>query len=95
MPQVQIYTLGHTEEKETEMIKVGSKQFNNLSIGRRISLLVNRGYKQAAFRYKTNAGLFAKRWKDRGYKASLMRSSGPVVEGGYEKQAYYVTAYKR
>lgn len=77
------------------MIRVGSRDFDKLSTDRKISLLVSRGYKQAAFRSKSNAVKFAKKWKDKGYKVSLMRSSGPVTEGGFQSGAYYVTAYKR
>jgi len=76
-------------------MKVGSKDFENASIDRKINLLVQRGYKQAAFKTYTNAVKFAKKWRAKGYKTSLMRSSGTVTEGGYQRNAFYVTAYKR
>ena len=77
------------------MIRVGSKSFQNLPITKKITILVKRDYKQAAFRSKANAVKFAIAWRTRGYKASLMRSSGQTVEGGYQKNAYYVIAHKR
>jgi len=77
------------------MIKVGTEQFLKLPIERKISLLVNRGYKQAAFRVKANAEKFIKAWKKKGYDYRWVRSSGQVIEGGYQRNAYYVIVGKR
>lgn len=80
------------------MIRVGSKEFDKLSVERKIALLIRRGYKQAAFRIKANANKFAAGWKRKGYKARGLRSSGPVVEGGHRTdagKAYYVIVSKR
>lgn len=55
-------------------IRVGDKNFDRLTIRGKIRLLVERGYKQAAFRLRGNAVLFAEAWAKRGYKARLVRS---------------------
>lgn len=60
----------------------------------KINRLVKGGYKQASFRYKKNALYFGKLWKLKGYNTKYFSSSGPVVEGGYAKNAYYSMAYK-
>jgi len=80
------------------MVKVGSKEFNKMSIGSKIKILVDRGYKSSAFAYLANARSFARAWKKKGYKASLQRSWGPNVEGVSRKprmEAYYVSVFKR
>jgi hypothetical protein len=60
----------------------------------KIARLVRSGYKQAAFGEKKNAAHFAKLWKERGYKVSMMRSSGPTVEGSHSRKSYYMIARK-
>lgn len=60
-----------------------------------VSNLVQRGMTQAAFRRKSNALAFQQAWRKKGYKVGTLRSSGPTVEGGYKRNAYYVIAEKR
>ena len=57
--------------------------------------LVKKGYKQAAFRYAKNADKFAAGWKKKGHSVKYLRSSGPVSEGGYRKNAWYVMASEK
>lgn len=59
-----------------------------------IDSILRRGYKEAGFAQKKNAQIFSRKWKQRGYNTALIRSSGPVVEGGFSKNAYYVVAQK-
>ena len=74
-------------------MRVGSKEFQALPIKKKIALLVKRGYKQAAFRSKTNAEAFAAAWRGKGYVVEGLRSTGPVVETGkIVRKAYYVVA---
>ena len=57
-----------------------------------IQTLVNKGYKQAAFKYKRNAQAFIGAWTKKGYKdCGWMFSSGPVVD--VEGQPYVQDAY--
>ena len=56
--------------------------------------LVKKGYKQAAFRRKSNLNAFRKGWAKKGYKTAVFSSSGPTVEGGYKRNAYYAIASK-
>ena len=75
------------------MIRVGSKEFQALPVKKMIALLVKRGYRQAAFQYRTNAEAFAAAWKKKGYTVEGLRSMGPVVETGkFVRRAYYVIA---
>lgn len=81
-----------------QMVRVGDKAFYAMSASRRIALLVRRGYKEAAFRYKGDAAKFAGLWEKKGYKVGIMRwSSGPVADGSNRDRvprAYYVIARK-
>lgn len=73
-------------------IRIGSAAYEKLPMARKIKLLVERGYKQVAFRSKSNAEMFGAAWKRKGYTPRGTRSSGPVIEGGYQRNAYYVMA---
>lgn len=77
-------------------MKVGSKEYQALPIAKKIALLVRRGYKQAAFRTKSNAIAFAKAWKKKGYAVEGSRSTGPTIEdeSTITAHAYFVTARK-
>jgi hypothetical protein len=78
------------------MTRVGSAEFQKLPMKRKVSLLVDRGYKQAAFAKKSNATQFARQWADKGYTGThCIRSKGPVMEDGrVTPKAYYVIAAK-
>ena len=63
---------------------------------KKINAAVKKGYTQAAFRTKSNAAYFRKQWQEKGYKpGGTLRSSGPVLEGGHQKNAYYVVMDKK
>lgn len=61
----------------------------------KISYLVSQGYKEAAFANKQNAEKFARKWHNKGYSISALKSAGPTVEGSYRKSAYYVVARRK
>lgn len=81
------------------MIRVGSSAFDSLPVGKKIQLLVARGYHQAAFRSKKNAMAFAAAWKKKGCgKVDAMSSNGPTVDGRRHvryKNCWYVIAQTR
>jgi len=62
---------------------------------KKITSLVSRGYKEAAFTRKDNAMEFATQWRKKGYTVGGLRSSGPTVEGDFRKKAYYVMAKRK
>ena len=62
-----------------------------------IPTLVNKGYKEAAFKYKRNADKFMSAWRKKGYYCESLTSSGSVVdlEGQpYVRNAYYCICQK-
>jgi hypothetical protein len=65
-----------------------------MDIKQKIKSLVAKGYTQGAFRNKSNALKFKREWEKKGYKVGYLRSSGKVVEGGWQDKAYYMIADK-
>lgn len=65
------------------------------AMDRKITNLVKRGYKQAAFTKYPNADKFAREWEKKGHKISYFKSSGPTVEHPKKRvmHAHYIIAH--
>jgi len=58
-----------------------------------LNKLASKGY-QAAFRKRSNYLKYKKLLSKHGYKTEMFKSSGPTIEGGYQRNAYYVAPHK-